>query len=217
MRLLDRYLLRELLGPFAYCLSGFLIFSIAVDLLDELANLQKLRLQAMDVLEYYAVRTPELIVIIMPVALLLALLYTLTNLGRHQEITAIRAAGVSLWRLCLPYLAVGFFASLFLFALNELWVPDSAEATERIRSRHQTPKPGAPGPEQVRNLGVVNAREGRRWQIGLYNVKTAEMRQIQVFWTLADGSTRWLDAERAVRLNGAGTFYHGSEQKGVPG
>jgi len=35
--------------------------------------------------------------------------------------------------------------------------------------------------------------------------------------TLADGSTRWLDAERAVRLNGAWTFYNVSEQKGVPG
>ena len=74
------------------------------------------------------VKTPEFLVVVLPIALLLALLYTLTNHARHHEITAIRAAGVSLWRLCLPYLAVGFAASLALFALNELCVPDSAEA-----------------------------------------------------------------------------------------
>ena len=51
MRLLDRYLLRELLGPFTYCLSGFLILFIAFDVLDELSDLQKLRLHASDILE----------------------------------------------------------------------------------------------------------------------------------------------------------------------
>ncbi len=85
MRLLDRYLLRELLGPFFYCLSGFLILFIAFDVLDELSDLQKLRLHASDILEYYAVKTPEFVVTIMPVAFLLALLYTLTHLARRSE------------------------------------------------------------------------------------------------------------------------------------
>src|SRR5205814_557311 len=157
MRLLDRYLLRELLIPLGYCLSGFLIFCIAFDLFSELRTLQEHKLHGIDIVAYYLVKTPELLVMyyVLPVALLLALLYTLTNHARHHEITAIRAAGVSLWRLCLPYLAVGFFASLFLFALNELWVPDSAEATERLRSRHQTPLLGAMGSEVMLYLGVV--------------------------------------------------------------
>ena len=43
--------------------------------------------------------TPDFLVTILPVVLLLALLYTLTNHARHNEITAMRAAGVSLWRV----------------------------------------------------------------------------------------------------------------------
>ena len=65
--------------------------------------------------------------IILPAALLLALLYALTNHARHQELTAMRAAGQSLWRLCFPYLAVGVFFSVLLFLLNEQWLPDNSE------------------------------------------------------------------------------------------
>ena len=45
----------------------------------------------------------------LPIALLLALLYALTNHARHNEITAMRAAGVSLWRLCVPYFVIGLW------------------------------------------------------------------------------------------------------------
>jgi len=93
MRLLDRYLLRELLVPFGYCLVGFLIFWVSFDLFVQLSNFQKLKLTSGDVLAYYVVKTPEMLVTVLPIAFLLALLYTLTNHARHHELTAIRAAG----------------------------------------------------------------------------------------------------------------------------
>lgn len=195
MRLIDRYLLRELVGPFAYCLSGFLIFFIAFDLLDELADLQKLRLHAVDVLEYYAVKTPEFIVIIMPVALLLALLYTLTNLARHQEITAIRAAGVSLMRLAMPYAVVGFVLSLIVFAINELWVPCSTERAEDIRNRYQS---GTPARQQVwePKLGFVSGLETRNWFIEAFHKERFLMQGVHVTTAEPDGSREKLTAER---------------------
>src|SRR5512143_2020407 len=125
MRLLDRYLLRELLVPLGYCLSGFLVLWVVQDLITELTTLQNSKMLPLDILEYYLVKAPEFIVLILPMALLLAMLYTLTNLARHHEITAIRAAGVSLWRLSLPYFGVGLLTSLALFAANEFWVPGS--------------------------------------------------------------------------------------------
>src|SRR5437764_1705759 len=132
MRLLDRYLLRELLVPFGYCLSGFLVFWISTDLISELDELRKHQLHFTDIVAYYVVRVPEMLVLVVPIALLLALLYALTTHARHQELTAIRAAGVSLWRLCVPYLGVGLAGAVFLFALNELCVPRTSERAERI-------------------------------------------------------------------------------------
>ena len=164
-------------------------------------------MQTRDIALYYLIKTPEYLVEVLPMALLLSLLYTLTQHARHHEITAIRAAGVSLWRLSAPYFAVGFVASLAFFAMNEFWVPDSEEAAERIKhSRTQTGKDPAES-FLVRDHGFVNTRDGRRWQIGVFNLKTAEMRNLRVDWLLPDGSRRWLFAERAIYTNAAWTFF----------
>ena len=73
MRLLDRYLLRELLIPLGYCLGGFLIFWIAFDLFSELAAFQQEKLKPPEIALYYLVVTPKLLQeIILPAALLLA-------------------------------------------------------------------------------------------------------------------------------------------------
>src|SRR5689334_17662965 len=137
MRLLDRYLLRELLLPLAYCLGGFLVFWISFDLLSELSGFLEDQISSGDIARYYLLRTPELLVVVMPIALLLALLYALTNHARHNELTAMRAAGLSLGRLSLPYLGVGLVFSLALFALNELWVPKADEVARELVRRHE--------------------------------------------------------------------------------
>jgi lipopolysaccharide export system permease protein len=212
MRLLDRYLLRELLTPLAYCLGGFLIFWISYDLFTELDEMQERKLHLLDVLAYSLALTPEFLVTVLPVVLLLALLYTLTNHARHNEITAIRAAGVSLWRLCLPYLVVGFAASVVLFWLNEWCVPRGADWAERILNRH-VQKPGDTGKKTVFfDFGFTNKREHRAWFITEYNVKTVEMVKPQVSWTLADGSIHRLYADRAIRTNGVWTFLNAAEE-----
>jgi lipopolysaccharide export system permease protein len=213
MRLLDRYLLRELLIPLGYCLSGFLILLIASDLFRELGEFQKKNLRFHDIVEYYLAGLPQNLVLILPIALLLALLYALTNHARHHEITAIRAAGVSLWRLCLPYLAVGFMASVLLFVLNEFCVPASADLAARILVRHQPPAPGAQAGSKVRDLGFTNTRDRRQWQIGLYNPDTGEMINPLVLWTQPDRSCLRIEAKRATYQNGVWTFYSVAEHK----
>ena len=209
MRLLDRYLFRELLTPLAYCLGGFLIFWISYQLFNDLENLQEAKLHLFDVIGLCAAWTPDCLVTVLPIALLLASLYTLTNHARHNEITAMRAAGMSLWRLCVPYFVVGFIASLVLFALNEFCVPYSTGWAECIKNRYvqNSNDPGARN--QFRNFGFTNAREHRirTWLIGEYRPETAEMLKPQVNWTLPDGSSHRLYADHAVRMSGVWTFF----------
>jgi lipopolysaccharide export system permease protein len=209
MRLLDRYLLRELLVPLGYCLCGFMLFWISSDLFVTLGDFQRKGLVARDIAEYYLVVLPDFLVLVLPIALLLAMLYALTNHARHQELTAIRAAGVSLWRISLPYLGVGFLASLALFAVNEFWVPSSDDRAKAILKRHQAPDPHAPGRNEYRNHCFDNTRDGRRWRIGVYNSRTGEMIEPLVYPSERAGSKRWeLRAERARRIDGVWTFYN---------
>ena len=208
MRLLDRYLLRELLIPLGYCLSGFLILWVAQDMIGELSSFQSRKMLLSDIAEYYLVKAPEFIVLILPMGMLLALLYTLTNHSRHNEITAIRAAGVSVWRLCVPYLGVGLLATAASFALNELCVPNSADMAEQIRTRRLPLAQNTVSRNQIINQGFDNKRDDRLWHFGNYHIKTTEMMVPVVISKRADGSRRWLKADRAVRTNGVWTFFN---------
>src|SRR5690348_7803736 len=159
MRLLDRYLFRELLAPLAICLAGFLIFWISFSLFNDLQKLQDAKLHLLDVIEYSIALTPDFLVTAIPVALLLALLYALTHHSRHNEITAMRAAGVSLWRICIPYFVVGFFASAVLFALNEFAVPRGADWADQILNRYVQKNDVVKNKQQI--LGFQNDRAHR--------------------------------------------------------
>ena len=206
MRLLDRYLLRELLVPFGYCLGGFLIFWISSDVLVSLEDFQRHRLGGRDILEYYLVKAPGDVVFVLPIALLLALLYTLTNLARHQELTAMRAAGISLPRLALPFLIVGFLLSVASFAANEFWVPESMERAEHIFRRHNANPAEAGSRQWVRKLGFINLRDQRQWLIEAYNTVSGDMIRPHVAWPLPEGRRCELTAAAAARVDGVWIF-----------
>jgi len=190
-----------------------MLLYVCLDMFGELSTFQGKKLHGIDIAEYYIVTSPDVLVIILPMALLLALLYCLTNHARNNEITAIRGAGISLWRLSLPYFVVGIFASIILFVLNEYVVPDSSEAADAVLSK-RLPKNAAALPRnKIPNLGFTNSRDGRKWQIGIYNVDTGEMVRPNVIWAMPDKSYRWLTAERAVRTNGMWAFYNAAEYK----
>jgi lipopolysaccharide export system permease protein len=211
MRLLDRYLLRELLVPLGFCLCAFLIFWISFDLFPELPHFQELKLHGQDVAEYYLVKTPQFMVIGLPVALLVALLYALTNHSRHHELTAIRAAGVGLWRMCAPYLVIGFIGSVALFAMNELWVPNIEQKAAKILNRRLEKSGGNAAEDQAAISGFSNSRVGRTWHFDSYNLKTSEMIGPKVYWRRRDGSQIELLGDRAVWTNGAWTFFGAKE------
>src|SRR5258706_30902 len=175
MRLLDRYLFRELLTPLAYCLGGLLVLGTCFSLFGELSELQERKLHLLDVAEYSVAIMPGFLVLVLPITLLLALLYTLTNHSRYNELTAMRAAGLSLWRICLPYFVTGLLASAGLFALNEYCVPASTDLANKILTRY-VQKPGdVEAKNDFYNFGFSNARGHRSWFITEYHVHPPEM------------------------------------------
>lgn len=209
MRLLDRYLVRELLAPLVACLACFFIFWVGFDVLGRLDDFQKEKLHLGDVLQYYWISTPELLLTVLPVGLLLALLYSLTNLSRHQEVTAMRAAGVSLWRLALPYLFLGVFFSGGLYWLNDELLPDAPDRAQRIRRRYTA---ATNETVWVQRLNFPNPAAGRFWNISAFHLVTSEMRvpsfrealPLDAFRVVTATSGRWLDGE--WRLEGTREF-----------
>lgn len=209
MRLLDRYLFRELLTPLAYCLIGIQSFVIFSTVFTDAGKVQEAKLHFFETIEYAAVASLGYLTLVIPVSLLLALLMALTQHSRYNEITAMRAAGISLWRICVPYFVVGVIASGALFALNELVVPWSADRVNIILDRYA--QTGKTSKDHIFNLGFNNTRRNRTWVIRDYRVGTGEMISPQVDWILPDGSRRRIYADRAIRTNGVWTFYNAQE------
>jgi lipopolysaccharide export system permease protein len=208
MRLLDRYLLRELLVPLAYCIVFFLVAFIAFDVFDQVDSFQKNQLTAADIAEYYVNKAPEFLVtsFILPMALLLASLYALTTHARHHELTAMRAAGIPLWRIAMPYFAVGFLFSLIALYVNEKLVPEGAENAEAILVRHSTDQPKARMKIWRPNVFFVNQVENRTWRIGAYHMRRDVMLQPQFDWRRVDGSRMQVLAEGARWVEGQWVF-----------
>ena len=204
MRLLDRYLLRELLVPLAYCLGGFLMFYIAFDLIFEIGRFQHLLF--LDVVEYYIVTLPEILVEqVVPISLLLASLYALTNHSRYNELTAMRAAGISLWRLSLPYLGVGVACGIAIFVLNELWVPKAAETSKNILDRCNNPGQNL---NWTGRLDFHNDAAQRHWIMAHFNRVTSEIIAPVVSWESPDGWSHSIFAKRAIYTNGQWRFFN---------
>jgi lipopolysaccharide export system permease protein len=206
MRLHDRYLFRELLTPLAFCLGGFLIFWISFFFFTQVELIQEKKLDLLDTAAYCAASLPGFFVPVLPILLLLALLYALANHARHNELTALRAAGVGLWRLCAPYFAVGLVATAVYFVLNEVIVPKCDGWAAQILDRHanadKDPKNSAQGTRHF-----YNARAQRYWWFFAYDEASTRMQNPTVQWIRPDGSWNIVRAEQAVRTNGVWTFF----------
>lgn len=190
--------------PLAYCMGGFLIFYIAFDLIFEINKFQEAHLLFMDVVAYYVVTLPEILAsTVIPIALLLAALYALTLLNRHNELTAMRAAGISLWRLSLPYLAVGVAGGALVFALNEYWVPQVSDKSKEIMERRKDP---GHDNNWTGRLDFHNDADHHHWMLEHFNKVTSEMVGPKLKWDSPDGSSHFIAAKSAIYTNGLWRF-----------
>jgi lipopolysaccharide export system permease protein len=206
MRLHDRYFFRELMTPLVFLTGAFVILGVGVFFTKELETIQERKLNLLEALGYCATSLPEFFVLVLPILLLLALLYALTRHARYNEITALRAAGVSLWRICLPYFFVGLAASVIYFLANEFGVPACAQWSETILNRHVSKADQAQ--KQAKTLrSITNSRDRRTWQFVSFDPKTGVMLSPTVAWSLPNGYWRVVQSDSAAYANGVWTFY----------
>ncbi len=206
MRLLDQYLLRELLIPFVICFGGVLVFFNVADLFNELPRYQNNGMSGLDILEYYVYKLPSALPTLWPASLLLGLLYAISRHSKNNEFTAARAAGVSIWRLTAPYLVVGAVSSLLLFWSNEWIEPAANKSAERILNRRIEDPGAATALDWRTNVSFKNETAKRSWNIGAFNRYSSEMLRVSVEWIDADDKAWQLFAEKGQRRNNAWEF-----------
>lgn len=183
MRILDRYVARECLKLLGLCLVIFVGIYLVVDLFEKLSRFLEARVTAHLILRYYFYRLPKILVEVLPVAVLLASLLTLSGLGRHNEILAMKMGHVSTLRIALPCLIVGALASGAAWIVAEHVAPGANEralAIERMEVRR------LPAYRTAQDKDIWYRAEGNRFvHISLIETGTGLIRGMSVF-TLSD-------------------------------
>src|SRR4029434_11038462 len=106
VKLFDRYITRNFLQAYVYCIVGFIAIWLIFDISDSISSFFDLHFTLGRVLEFYATQIPQILVILLPVSLLLALLFVLGRMSRANEIVSMLTAGISLPRVLLPLIGI---------------------------------------------------------------------------------------------------------------
>lgn len=176
MTLVDRYLLREWLGPLAFALvvlgslmtTGFVLFG----LIEESA---RFHYPLTMMLQIMLLRLPEMLFYTLPMAALLATLLAVARLAGDHELLMLRISGMSFWRFGAPFLAASLAVALGAIVLNETLVPPSAWLARQVLQQARNGEPlSLPrqehllfrdlGPEGLRHLVYARATDGRQLQ-----------------------------------------------------
>jgi len=128
VRLLDRYVLRSFLRAYLYCIAAFISIWLIFDISDNISTFLDDRVSLWLVAQYYLTQFPQILVILLPVSLLLALLFSLSRMSRTNEIVSMLTAGVSVPRLLVPLLGMGLLTAALSGALNYSLAPHAERA-----------------------------------------------------------------------------------------
>ncbi len=133
MRILDKYIIKELLGPFLFGVASFSSIIIGTSTLFRIAQyVTQYGASLYSVTRLFLYSLPSIVVLTFPMSMLLAALMAFGRLSGSSEITAMRSGGISFYRLSAPVFVVALFVSIFSIGFNELVVPQSTSAYNQI-------------------------------------------------------------------------------------
>jgi LPS export ABC transporter permease LptG len=181
-----RYLARQFLVIFAICFAALFAIWLLVDLQNNLGDMRGSKHLLVTMGVFYGTRLPSILLLLLPYALLLSLLYALGKLSKSREILAMIQTGRALPQVAAPLIAAGLFSTVLCAGLNYHWAPVAEGTGEEILQRAK----GAPVTE-ANDVLYRNAEKRRLWMIGSFPPdyeKGAALRNVEVT-TSADNGT----------------------------
>jgi len=116
---LDKYLLRQFLPIFIVAISMFVFLLLLIDLFSNLVRYLNNEVPFITIMQITIYYIPKSLSYALPISLLFASAYTLGDLYARNELTTIFSSGIPFWRFSVSLIAVGIFASIFSFFLDD--------------------------------------------------------------------------------------------------
>lgn len=125
MRTLTKYTLRQLVAPFMFAITALTLLMLLDQLAKRFGALIGKGLGWRIIVEVFALSIPFIFAVIVPMAVLVAVLYTFNRMAADNEISAMKASGVSLFRLTVPVLLLAAMVALGLVWFNDTILPET--------------------------------------------------------------------------------------------
>jgi LPS export ABC transporter permease LptG len=133
--LMDLYVLRNCVYYLFVFLAGFVFLYETFTFFELLDDIAKHRTPFLVVTKYFWYLTPHLAYQIAPLAALVAVLVTLGVMTKNNEIVALKASGVSLYRLALPLLMAGMVLAGTMLFLDDVYLPYAYQRQDALRNQ----------------------------------------------------------------------------------
>jgi len=166
MKILQRYVLREFLLPFAYCFATFYGLYVLSTLFKIFSKLKEAHPPAGFVIRYFFDYMSPYVVWLLPAALMLAALYTMWRFCHHNEIVAMRANGLSYATVVAPMLGVAVTIAALCGLNLEFYAPQGREFARRAEASNFRPLP----PDIRESVRYYNLPGRRVWSINRINL-----------------------------------------------
>ena len=191
--IIDRYLVKEFLGPFLFSLGGFIIIGL-VDLIFALVDLFVNSGVSLGVITRLLIyKVPAIMVMFLPMSAIFATMLLLVRMAKDNELTIIRTSGVQIFRVIIPVALLGFGVAVFSWSINEYVTPWANRVSDHlIRSAIKKKPP----PKIIDN--VFFKESGNRFlYIENVNIKSGEMNNLMLFEKTAEPFPRLITAKKA--------------------
>lgn len=221
MRILDKYIVKELAGPFIFGVAAFSSIFIASSVLFRIAQyITKYGAPASSLIRLFIYSLPEIINYTFPMSMLLASLLSFGRLSASSEITAMKSGGIGFFRLAAPVFIVAFCVSIFSVVFAEKVVPASKLAYSNIiyYEIEKNTKPRAQDHIVIKSVSSGNIERltyARRFDEGkgvLENVTIEEFDRDQLISVQKAEKAEWADGKWILKN---GMVYELSKDEGV--
>jgi LPS export ABC transporter permease LptG/LPS export ABC transporter permease LptF len=182
-RILDQYVVLEFLKMFGLVLLGFVLLMLVFTVFDLLSDILKYHVHMTVVGAYLFNVTPLFLYQLAPLAVLIAVLVTFGVLNRNSEIIAMKATGISLYRLVVPIISIAAVLAVSLFLFDEFYLPQANKRQDALRNVIKgKPPQTVTHPEQNWIFGEPGKGEpGRIFYYRFFDPDRNEFANISVF------------------------------------
>jgi lipopolysaccharide export system permease protein len=141
--IIDRYLARQYLLFLGVGLLVGGVFSLIVDLVQSLDRFLRAKPPWMYIAQHFLYLLPRELYKGLPLIVLVATVFLFLSLTRQRELDALKAAGISLYRVCAPILILAFLISVAALVFQETALPEitaRSEEVDRVKIRGFPPR-----------------------------------------------------------------------------